>query len=71
MQSGLECKLGSAILTEGIFFALRECLSSINGTYREAIKPTVKLYVADMSADLSLYSHASLHIVQSRYQSTN
>ncbi len=71
VQSGFECKLVSSVPSEGILIAHRECLSSINGSFKEVIKPTNKLYVVNMSADLGLYSYANLHIVQSCYQSTN
>jgi len=44
--------------------AHRECLSAIDGYFSEKIYPSKNVFVVNIAADLPLYEHANMHIVQ-------
>ena len=67
-RAGFHCQLTSTVPEEGILLAHRECLSAIDGFFKERVISNKKLFVVDISADLQLYQQANLHIVQNMQQ---
>jgi hypothetical protein len=63
-DAGVACALVHEVPERGIVIAHRECLSSIDGTFSDEVRPTPRRIVVDMTADLYPYRHANFHIVQ-------
>jgi len=67
-EAGVQCELTYELPDEGIVFAHRKCLSSVDNLYKEKIKPSRSRFIVDITADFNMYSHANMHIIQNKKQ---